>query len=85
MDLEGIMPSEINQTVKDKYGMISLICEILNKQTKQSHRKRDQICGYQRRGHGKSEKGGQKVQTFSDKINTRNVICNTMPVVNTAV
>ena len=25
-DLEGIMLSEISQTEKDKYGMISLIC-----------------------------------------------------------
>ena len=28
MDLEGIMLSEICQTEKDKYHMISLICEI---------------------------------------------------------
>ena len=28
MDLEGIMLSEISQTEKDKYGMISLICGI---------------------------------------------------------
>ena len=28
MDLEGIMLSEISQTEKDKYYMISLICEI---------------------------------------------------------
>ena len=26
MDLEGIMPSEISQTEKDNYCMISLIC-----------------------------------------------------------
>ena len=26
MDLEGIMPSEISQTEKDKYCMIALIC-----------------------------------------------------------
>ena len=30
MDLEGIMLSEISQTEKDKYCMLSLICEILN-------------------------------------------------------
>ena len=29
MDLEYIMLSEISQTEKDKYYMISLICEIL--------------------------------------------------------
>ena len=28
MDLEGIMLSEISQAEKDKYHMISLICEI---------------------------------------------------------
>ena len=28
MDLEGLMLSEINQTEKDKYYMISLICVI---------------------------------------------------------
>ena len=28
MDLEGIMLSEISQTEKDRYPMISLICEI---------------------------------------------------------
>ena len=34
MDLEGIMISEVSQTEKDKYCMISLACGILNqKQT----------------------------------------------------
>ena len=28
MDLEGIMSSEINQTEKDKYCVISLICRL---------------------------------------------------------
>ena len=38
--------------------------------TKQIHRKRDQICGYQRQGMGKGElnKGGPKVQLPSYKI-----------------
>ena len=31
MDLEIIIPSEINQTEKDKYHMISLICGIKKK------------------------------------------------------
>ena len=41
----------------------------------QAHRKRDQICGYQReakdggRGVGELEEGGQKAQTSSHKIN----------------
>ena len=46
MDLEGIMPSEINQREKDKYYMISLICGILknkiNKQNRNTHRCRKQ-------------------------------------------
>lgn len=28
IDLEGIMPSEINQTEKDKYCIVLFICEI---------------------------------------------------------
>ena len=49
MDLEGIMLSEISHTEIDNYLMISFICEI-NKQnkTKQTHKYRDQISGYQR-------------------------------------
>ena len=43
-----------------------------SKQTKkQTHGKRDQICGYQRWagwGEGELDEGGQKVQTFSYKI-----------------
>ena len=34
MDLGGIKLSDISQTEKDKYGMISLICEILKKTQK---------------------------------------------------
>ena len=33
MDLEIIIPSEISQTEKDKYHMISLVCEIKKKNT----------------------------------------------------
>ena len=33
MDLKYIMLSEISQTEKDKYCMISLICEILKSET----------------------------------------------------
>ena len=33
MDLEGIMPSEISQTEKDKYCMIPVICEMWKKKT----------------------------------------------------
>ena len=43
MDLEGIMLCEINQTEKDKYCMISLICEILktNKQIQRTMFKKE--------------------------------------------
>ena len=54
MDFEGIMLSEIRQTEKDKYCMISLICGIkqYNKlvnitKKKQTHRYREQASGYQ--------------------------------------
>ena len=74
MDLEGIMLSEITQ--KEKYCMISLICGFLKKRkqtnkTHQTHRKRDQTCGYQmQRIWGEElEEGGQKVQTSRYKIN----------------
>ena len=33
MDLEIVIPSEVNQTEKDKYCMISLICGILKNGT----------------------------------------------------
>jgi len=39
-DLEGDMLSEVGQTDKDKYHMISLICEI-KKQTKITQKLRD--------------------------------------------
>ena len=50
------MLSEISQTEKDKYHMISLICAIYKNKTKeqtkqkQIHRYRDEISGY--RGEG---------------------------------
>jgi len=39
--------------------------------TKQIHREKDQLCGYQRRWEGDVEldEGGQKVQTSSYKTN----------------
>ena len=54
MGFEGIMLSEISQTEKNKYRMLSLTCGILknkNKQTKknnQAHRYKEQIGGFQR-------------------------------------
>ena len=46
------MLSEMSQTEKDKYCMISLICGILKtkQNRKQTHRKRAQISGYQTQG-----------------------------------
>ena len=43
----------------------------LKKKPKQTHRKRDQICGGQKQGVGEGEldEGGQRVQTSSCKIN----------------
>ena len=37
MDLEGIMLSEISQTERDKYRMISLICGIEKTTTTETH------------------------------------------------
>ena len=56
VEFEGIILSEISQTEKDKYHMISLICAIYKNKTKeqtkqkQIHRYRDEISGY--RGEG---------------------------------
>ena len=41
MDLEGIMLSEISQTEKDKYYMISLICGILKKKANEKKTETD--------------------------------------------
>ena len=58
MDLEIIILSEVSQTEKDKYHMISLICGILKKKKdtneliskterdSQTHRHRKQTSGY---------------------------------------
>ena len=65
MDLEIIILSEVSQTEKDKYHMISLVYGILKVNTmklfskqKQTHRLRKQTYGYQRgRGEGKDKLG----------------------------
>ena len=44
--IEGVMLSELSQTEKDRYNLISLICGILK--TKQAHRSRKQTGGSQR-------------------------------------
>ena len=62
MDLEGIMLSEISQTEKEKYHMISHICGIkhthtqINGQTKPKQTHKEQCSGYQGgREEGKNE------------------------------
>ena len=52
MDLEGIMLSEISQTEKDKYCMISLICGAYKKAKPktQADGRREQTSGCQRSG-----------------------------------
>ena len=61
MDLQNIMLSEVNQTEKNIYCMISLICGTLKiiqmnlyAKQKQTHRYRKLTCGYQR-GEGMGE------------------------------
>ena len=44
INLQGIMLGEINQTQKDKYCMISFLCEKKNRQT---HRIREKTGGFQ--------------------------------------
>ena len=63
MDLEIVILSEVSQTEKDKYHMISIICGIenmiqINISTKQkeTHRYKEQICGCQG-GAGVGEEG----------------------------
>ena len=55
MDLKSITLSEVNQTEKDKYHMISLMCNLkknkrVNKQRNQTYKYREQTDGYQRAG-----------------------------------
>ena len=69
MDLEGIMLSDINQTKKGKYCMMSLICGIKkhkNSQVWKTDWWLPQVGGC---GVGELEEGGQKVQTSSYKVN----------------
>ena len=57
MDLDIITLSEVSQTKKDKYYMISLICGTLKSDTNElykteTHRQRTHTYGYQRRRGG---------------------------------
>ena len=50
MDLEGIILTEISQTEKDKYYMISHVDSNNNKKPTSNSKKKDEICGCQRWG-----------------------------------
>ena len=59
MDLKKIICSEVNQKEKDKCRIMSFICGIssatqmnLSIKQKQTHRHREQSCGYQGGGAG---------------------------------
>ena len=51
----------------------------------QTHRKRDQICDYQRWGEGRMDEDSQKVQNYRSKISTRNAMYNMINVINTDI
>ena len=74
IDLEGVMLSKISHTQKNKYCMISHIWNN-EKQTKQTHRYREQFGGCWKWGVrkvGKKAEGSQNIQTSSYKINIIN-------------
>ena len=81
------MLSEISQTYKDKYCMISLICGIYKIQQtseynkkKQTHTYREQTSGYQwsqRRGRGNIWGGDEEVQSITYKISYKDILYNT--------
>ena len=67
VDSEGIMPSEISQTGKDKYCVIILICELLKKPI---HRNRIEwwLSGPEEWKKFRDADVGQRVQTSSYKM-----------------
>ena len=67
MDLENIMLSETSQSEKDKYHVISLVWNLMNKLNsqaiwRQSHREQDDsFGGVEQKGnrtHGRGQQGG---------------------------
>ena len=50
MDLESIMLSEISQTEKDKYHLISLMWNLKEKTNEQTSKQGEETDGYQRGG-----------------------------------
>ena len=63
MNLEGITLSEISQTEKDKYHMVSLICGIFKKKVELIETESRKVVS---RGWGGGE---NREQTFSYKMN----------------
>lgn len=65
MDIESIMLTEVSQTEKGKYCIISLVYTIL----KRRHiEKRDQICGYQEMEVGKGKIGGRQSKSTNYQL-----------------
>ena len=57
MELETIILSEVNQSEKDKYHMISLMWNLRNKTNKQREKKRE-----------KRDKSGNRLLTIENKL-----------------
>ena len=73
MDIKGIILSEISQTEKDKYHMISLMCAIWKKgmNKHQTHKYREQTDGCQSEeiGDGNVDEVVMEVQASSYGMN----------------
>ena len=74
VDLEGIMLSEISQSDKDKYSMISLISGIWKNAKLIDTENRSVVAREGKRRVDKMGEGGQKVQTSSYMISPWDVI-----------
>ena len=68
-------------------GLAECFRSTILQKKKKPHKKRCQICSYQMRGVEVREldEGGQKVQIFSYKINTRDIKYNMINIINSAV
>ena len=81
--LEGIMLSEIDQ--RKKVYNSTYMRSLKNTKT-QTHRKRDQTCGSQKRRVRRGKwRGDQKIQTLSYKKNYQGILYNIMTVASTGV
>lgn len=72
VDLDGIMLSDVSQTVKDRYCVISLTCGIYK--TKSNHRCRNRLM-VARGQRCKNGKDSQKICTSKCKMN-ESYVCN---------